>query len=347
MLQTLITNLIFLTMKITLIFTCLLISLSSAWSQSGRTETVSVVFLNADNLFDVTDDPGNYDNAYTPAGKRFWGPARYDEKIKMISELICSVTKKGLPDIIALAEVENRIVVKDLLLQKGIKRGKYNILMEDSEGQSDVALLYKTGALKVLEHKLLKPEPALETTDNVSIFYFKGELSDGRTYHFFINQWARRDGNSVSSEQKRINCAVTVRKEVDRILNFEREARIIILGSFNDEPTNRSMLSMLNATNKRKNLNKRDLYNLFYDIHNFDNQGSLVVNGIWQMYDQIIISPVLLKENENFHTSFTGGQIFNPDNKHPVPTFTGNNYTAGPGRNHPVYFLLSRDKTGK
>ncbi|MCD4770258.1 MAG: endonuclease/exonuclease/phosphatase family protein [Bacteroidales bacterium] len=334
-------------MKISLIFSCLLISLLSAWSQSGRTETVSVIFLNTDNLFDVTDDPGNYDNAYTPAGEHFWGPVRYDEKIKVISELIGSVTAKGLPDIIALAEVENRTVVEDLLSQKGLKRGKYNVLMEDNEGQSDVALLYKTGTLKVLEHKLLKPEPALEIADNASILYLKGELSDGRIYHLFINQWPCRDGSSVNSEQKRISCAVTVRKEVDRILNFEREARIIIMGSFNDEPTNRSLLGMLNATNKRKNLNQRDLYNLFYDIHNFDNRGSLVINGIWQMYDQIIVSPVLLKESECFHTSFQGGQIYNPDSKHPVSTFTGNDYTAGPGRNHPVYLLLSRDKPGK
>lgn len=331
-------------MKILLILTYLFISISSAWSQSGRTETVSVVFLNADNLFDVTDDPGIYDNAYTPAGAHFWGPERYDEKVKLISELISSVTDKGSPDIIALAGVENRTVIKDLLLCKGLKKGKYNIIMEDNEGQSDVALLYKTGSLKILEHKLLKAEPALETADNASILYLRGELSDGQIYHFFINQWPHRNSGMAGSEQKRLICAVTVRKEVDRILNFEREARIIILGSFNDEPTNRSLLSMLNATNKRKNLNVRDLYNLFYDIHNFDNSGSIVINGVWQMYDQIIVSPVLLKVNENFHTSFKGGEIYNPDSKYPVPTFTGDNYTAGPGRNHPVYFLLNRTR---
>ena len=83
-------------------------------------------------------------------------------------------------------------------------------------------------------------------------------------------------------------------------MNFERDARIIILGTFNDEPTNKSVLTMLNASNKRKNLNYRDLYNPFYDAHNMKEAGTVSVNGKIQMYDFIIVSPNYLKKTKDF-----------------------------------------------
>jgi endonuclease/exonuclease/phosphatase family metal-dependent hydrolase len=63
----------------------------------------------------------------------------------------------------------------------------------------------------------------------------------------------RRSGEERESEMRRITAAATLRKDIDNILNYENDARIIIMGDFNDEPTNRSLMQVLNATNKRKN----------------------------------------------------------------------------------------------
>ena len=135
------------------------------------------------------------------------------------------------------------------------------------------------------------------------IQYAELEFSKGNIIHLFINSWPDRKVSS-DSERERINCAVALRKEIDNILNFERDASIILAGTFYDEPTSKSIMSILNATNKRKNLDYRDLYNPFYDIHNNTESGTYEVNGRMQMFDFIIVSTGLLRNREGYKTGF-------------------------------------------
>jgi hypothetical protein len=171
--------------------------------------------------------------------------------------------------------------------------------------------------------------------------YNKIEMNDGETYYLFINEWPRNSIEGTSGEILRKQSAASLRKEVDLILNFERQAKIIIMGGFNDEPTNNSIMSILNSSGKRRNIGERDLYNPFFDLHNFNNRGTIEINGTWQMYDFIMVSPSLLISTDKFSTEFEGGIIGSPSESF-GPTYRGDEYLGGSGAHLPVSIELSR-----
>jgi endonuclease/exonuclease/phosphatase family metal-dependent hydrolase len=151
---------------------------------------------------------------------------------------------------------------------------------------------------------------------------------------------------------KRVMAALTLRREVDNILNIDNEAAILIMGDFNDEPTNRSIFQILNASNRMKNTHYRDLYNLMYDSHNIAGEGSITYNGVWQMFDQIIVSQSLLSKEGGYHVTFGAGKVFKGGNvlvKDPVTgdqvinrTYSGDKYLGGVSDHLPVYVLLEK-----
>jgi endonuclease/exonuclease/phosphatase family metal-dependent hydrolase len=203
-----------------------------------------------------------------------------------------------------------------------------------------------------------KPIPIVFGFDIVDvtrdILYVKGVTNDGKTCHIFVNHWPSRTTGAQESEIKRITAAVTLRKEVDNILNYENDARILIMGDFNDEPTNKSLLQILNATNKRKNISNRDLYNLMYDIHNTGTTGTITFQNSWQVFDQIIVSPAFLRKGDGYYLNFDDGRIYsnesmlftNPETgfKSPDRTYGGDTYYGGVSDHLPVYVILRKDE---
>jgi endonuclease/exonuclease/phosphatase family metal-dependent hydrolase len=137
-------------------------------------------------------------------------------------------------------------------------------------------------------------------------------------------------------------------------MNKEPDAKIIIMGDFNDEPTNRSIYEMLYANNKHKNANSRELYTLMYDLHNTGNIGTYFYRGRWNMLDQIIISRPLLIDKSGYHTDFDGGNIFrqewmlymNEKYNESVPnrTYGGPEYYGGVSDHFPVFVTLRKQE---
>jgi len=126
------------------------------------------------------------------------------------------------------------------------------------------------------------------------------------------------------------------------------------MGDFNDEPTNKSVMQILNATNKRKNVNYRDLYNLMFDMHNTGNEGSITYKDSWQMFDQIIVTPELLNKGTGYYLSYSDGKVYkgtevlftNPQTKLTGPnrTYDINSYPGGVSDHLPVYIILKKDE---
>ncbi len=63
----------------------------------------------------------------------------------------------------------------------------------------------------------------------------------------FVNHWPSRRGGQKESEPNRIAAAQTLRDAVDRIFNKDANAKIMVIGDFNDEPVNISVLETLKA----------------------------------------------------------------------------------------------------
>ena len=310
----------------------------------------TVMFYNVENLFDLEDDPATSDEEFTPTGEKEWTKDRYEKKLEDIVRVIMSLPAEELPAIIGLSEVENETVLRDLIDTRGLRRKGYKPLIIEGEDPRgiDCALLYREDFFKYDYHQLL---PVKDLSDDDyklrPILHVVGDAPDGKPVHIYVNHWKSRWGGVKETEPKRVYAGIALRREMDRLLSTEQSPRVIIMGDFNDDPTNKSMLDVLKAGNKRKNIAINDMYNLHYDIHNLSLGGSLNYQGNWQMYDQIILSYSLLNQSRGLTTGFDGGKILKEEwmlyhderngIKVPNRTYGGPNYYGGISDHFPVY----------
>jgi hypothetical protein len=313
----------------------------------------TVVFYNVDKLYDIINDPSANDEEFLPSATKQWNDEKYRKKITDISKVLSSINENDLPSMIGLAEVENQKVLEDLVASSKLRKAKYGIVHYESKDPDclDVALLYRKDEVEIIDTKPIPIVFGFDIKDvTKDILYVKCKIKDDNIFHLFVNHWPARIPNEQESEIKRITSAITLRKEVDNILNFDNKARIIIMGDFNDEPTNKSMMQMLNATDKRKNSTYRDLYNLMYDSHNTSDEGSFFESTKWFMFDQIIVSTPLFNNRLGSFLSFGDGKIYRgvepqkTDNQQkiitPEPTYSGDKYVGGASSHFPVYVIL-------
>lgn len=310
----------------------------SAHAQSGKNSEISFATFNLDNFYDINDDPYDTDNDYTSKGRFFWGEDRYKRKKEALTEVIKSISPGTFPEILILTGFENNRVIDDLLSDRSYRKSAYKSYF--APGEFKAVILSTENIVKDVRFKnlALNNEPEFEQY----ILYAELEFINEDIIHVFINNWSERKAGA-DSERERIRCAVALRKEIDNILNFERDAGIIVTGTFFDEPTSKSVMSVLNATNKRKNLDYRDLYNPFYDIHNNNNLGTYEINGKLHMFDFTIVSAGLLRKREGYQAGFNQASIVTGDNSTPAPTFRGEEYVGGAGRYFPVLINLTKN----
>jgi predicted extracellular nuclease len=313
-----------------------------------------VVSYNVENLFDTVDAPQFQDEDFTPGGIKRWTYERYEKKLDDLSRVILSIPEREMPAIIGLAEVENRNVLSDLAGNRGMKRGKYEIIHEDGKDPRGIecALLYRPDLFRYRSHEYIPVEDPVDPEYLYrGILHVKGNAPDGSGLHIFMNHWKSRSGGTMETERQRMYAAITLRKQLDLLLSRESDFRVIIMGDFNDEPTNRSITNGLSASGKRKNINLGDQYNLFYDLHNLQGKGTYNYMGQWNMLDQIIVSYNLLNQQKGLSTNFEGGSILKEEwmlyesekwgEKLPSATYSGTDYFGGPSDHLPVYVVFT------
>ena len=105
---------------------------------------LTFVELNCENLFDYRHDEGKDDTEYLPEATRHWTKKRYWRKQNNIAQEILSCSDDGIPDLIALCEVENDSALHDLTKRSLLRNAGYEYLMTSSPDLRgiDVALLY-------------------------------------------------------------------------------------------------------------------------------------------------------------------------------------------------------------
>lgn len=314
----------------------------------------TVMFYNVENLFDTADAPGFRDEEFTPGSKKEWNYARYEKKLTDIARVILSLPGKELPAVIGFAEVENERVLRDLTYSRGLSRKKYKALVIEGEDPRgiDCGVIYREDLFKYKSHELI-PVEDLQKKGNImrGILHVTGTAPDGEPLHIFVNHWKSRSGGVSQTEPLRVYAAIAMRRQLDQLMSRESEPRYIIMGDFNDEPTNRSLTDILHAGNKRKNPFITDSYNLFYDMHNTSNTGSHFYRGTWSMLDQIIVSYNLINQPKDLTTTYDGGKILKEewmlyhnekeDSYSPNRTYGGDNYFGGISDHLPVYVTFT------
>jgi len=331
----------------------LLCLLSHQGQAQKKVKTFAVLSYNVENLFDTVDTPGFKDEDFTPGGIKNWTWDRYKSKLDALGKVISSLPGKEMPAIVGLAEVENRTVLEGLVSIRGLRRSKYEIIHEEGVDPRGIecAMLYRPDLFKYLSHEYIPVEdPSNPDYQYRGILHVKGIAPDGSTLHIFMNHWKSR-GGGAKTEKQRMFTAISLRKQLDLLLSRESGFKVIMMGDFNDEPTNQSISNGLSASGKRKNIHMGDHFNLFYDLHNLENQGTYNYKGQWNMLDQIIISHNLLNQKRGLSTTFEGGAILKEEwmlyqsekygDMLPSATYGGPEYFGGPSDHLPVYLVFT------
>jgi endonuclease/exonuclease/phosphatase family metal-dependent hydrolase len=269
-----------------IVFLLLLFDITITVAQQNTSPQRAIVgFYNLENLFDTVNDPKTIDEEFLPEGTNNWTTERYGVKLANMSKVVASF----YPDILGVSEIENRKVLEDLVAHPNIVSKRYQIVhfdMSDDRGV-DVALLYRASVFKpfiINRLRIKNPEDAnFKTRD---ILWVKG-LCLGDTLHVAVNHWPSRRGGK---EDMRLIAARVLRNAVDSVLAINPKANIVILGDFNDDPNNRSIKKILMASDS--NEKKSSLVNTAEPTFK-KGYGSLSFNGVWNLFDQVIISRAL------------------------------------------------------
>ncbi len=247
----------------------------------------TVAFYNLENLFDVYDDPNTLDDDFTPEGRKKWNAKRYQRKIKKLSAVISQIgtdESNTAPIVIGLAEVENLQVLTDLVNSKKLRGFHYGIVHYDSPDERgiDVAFLYQKKYFEYLDSKtvtLLLYDEEGQRDYTRDILWVKGKLK-GELFYFIVNHWPSRRKGTAETEHKRIGAAKLNHEIIATINDTTENAKIIIMGDFNDGPRNTSI---------KQYLVTEQFYNPFESIIDKGN-GSLKYDDEWLLFDQIILS---------------------------------------------------------
>ena len=328
----------------------LIILLFFSFSCKTSPSSISIAFYNVENLFDTEDDPKIDDSYYLPSSPIKWDVEKYNKKLNDLAFVISQLADNEIPQFIGLCEVENLKVVKDLANQEKLKAGNFGIVHYDSEDERgiDVAFLYNKTIFSVKETKTYQiPLPDNDKTRD--ILYVKGKLANGETLYFLINHWPSRSEGRIETEAKRITAAQTLKTAKDEKLANDKNAKIIAMGDFNDEPSNVSLSKYCDSEGDLDKVDANEFYNPMAALENKD-LGSYRFRDYWDMLDQIMVSQALLKPAKNkVYYQKNSASIKDEDwmkqhgNKYegfPLRTFGGQNYLGGYSDHFPVYIKL-------
>lgn len=316
-------------------------------NREDESDQIRISFYNVENLFDTINEPVKLDDEFTPESEKKWGTERYNDKLSKLSRVFASMGDgTDAPAIVGLAEVENKTVLNDLLKTEAFSANRYGIVHQESPDMRgiDLALLYRKDLVKLKSESFIEATfPAESEYTSRDILYAETQI-DGERLHIIINHWPSRYGGAEKSEPRRLRVAELVRNKVDEIQKKSADAKIILLGDFNDGPTNKSITTVLKADTVRKESPKNHLVNISFPIEK-NGGGSYNYRGQWQLMDQIIVSKALLSD-KNMNTSEELTKVLREDymlykdkryGPKPNRSFGGPNYYGGYSDHLPIY----------
>lgn len=318
-----------------------------------------IAFYNLENFYDTIDNPIVNDNDFTPKGEKNYDAEIYLNKVGKLASVLSQLGSDEKPEsqspdgpaIIGVAEIENDTVLTDLVNHPLLKKRNYKIVHYDSRDVRgvDVALLYNPKYFKVEESRALfvkLPGGSKDSYFTRDVLWVRGKL-DGETINVYVNHWPSRLGGEERSAPARAAAAMVCKNHMDSIIKADGEQKFVIMGDLNDDPVSPSIVEVLKAKGKIKDVKPGGLYNPWIDMYK-KGYGTLAYQDAWGLFDQIMVSYQWLdKEQKGFH--FYKQVIFNrefiTENKgrykgYPMRTWDGNTYRGGYSDHFPTYLVM-------
>ena len=348
--------------------------------QPKRYALYGVAFYNLENLFDTLHDAGKNDYEYLPSGTNKWGKMKYEAKLhnmaRVLSELCTDKLPQG-PAVIGVSELENHLALEDLLNQPSLAgRGlKYVDVAGPDRRGVECAFIYNPRFFQ-MERYMHVPyyyAPSGRVDDPLVGFYtdeqgevqaytdLKGDtthitrgflvmqgLLAGERMFFIVNHWPSRAAGSETRER----AGFQVRMLKDALMASHPEAKVMIMGDMNDDPADKSMTTALGCKHQTDKVKKAtDLFNPWHETLYKRGQGTLLYQGKWNLFDQIVFSGNLLGTDRTSlkfykHEIFMRDYLFQQEGKYkgsPLRTHAGGVWLNGYSDHLPTYVYLIKE----
>ena len=306
----------------------LVLLLCAAWMgvHAQERDSLLVMFWNVENFFDWTDQgTGDSDKEFSSYGDRHWTKSRFYEKCDAIAKSIFLIGDiyGRMPDVIGLAEVENRGIITKLLNYTLLRKYDYAVVHRDSDDRRgiDVALLYRRSSMSLLSESFVTPVLDGEKMSTRYILQAEMQLSDGSNINFIVNHHPSKYGGEEESEARR-NAAM---ETLGNICDSLGRDNIVAMGDFNDTPDG-NQFALVGDILENKGL----------PLHQ-GHEGSIRYKGKWELIDFFMVSSdVRSSEMEVVRVPFLMTYDRKYPGEKPLRTYSGPRYLGGVSDHCPI-----------
>ena len=284
---------------------------------------------------------------------RNWNFGRYWRKLNNIGRVIqqcgsATLTQRRdgamLPDIVALLEVENDSTLFMLTRRSLLKGAGYKYVMTNSLDARgiDVAMIYNPLTFRLESSYSIRPELKRSKSDTVGIktrdiLYAKGVMRARDTLHIFVvHAPSRRNGKSAT-EGYRMQVEQRMMQSVDSIRNINPNAKIVLMGDFNDYSNDRALKDIVSRGFVETSKGIRGL-----NYEKTGVSGTYKYQGAWNSLDHIFLSTGAQQQVERCFI-YDAAWLLEEDNQggyKPFRTYLGPKYHDGVSDHLPIVLQL-------
>ena len=286
-------------------------------------DSLTIVSYNVENLFDCEHDTLKNDSSFLPHGLHHWNYHHYQTKLNRIAQVLVNISGWESAALVGLCEVENKRCLRDLCYR--LKRFHYQYVHYESDDERgiDVALLYDSTKVKILNSKTLCVP--LENDVTRDILYVKALIEGKDTLHAMVCHLPSQLGGSSTTSKKRQIAKQVIQNEINTILHVQPKANVVVMGDMNSE-----------AIDDLQGMN-----NLMIDLEK-EGIGTHKYQGMWSCLDQFYVSSAL--KNTTRASVFSPEWLLEEDTKYldyqPKRTYVGYRYHDGYSDHLPVVLKI-------
>lgn len=298
-------------------------------------DTLLAVFWNLENFFDHIDGgAGESDTEWSSFGSRRWTKRRFHAKCSAVAKSVFWISGKygRMPDIIGLAEIENRRVLVRLLGDTLLRKYGYGIIHYDSSDRRgiDVALLYRKSLFKENSISLEVPSYEGKELNTRDILQVCLENDDGLEINFIVNHHPSKYGGTEASRGRRTAAMQALRSMCDSLVLVQPHVPIVAMGDFNDTPDG-EQFHILDGR----------LVNMADSLFKAG-EGTIRYEGKWDLIDMFLVSPSVSSSAAMEICRIPFLMVW--ERKHPgfrpLRTYSGPRYMGGVSDHCPVVLRL-------
>lgn len=242
-----------------------------------------------------------------------------------------------LPDIVALLEVENDSTLFMLTKRSLLKGAGYKYVMTNSLDARgiDVAMIYNPLTFRLERCYSIRPD--IENLKTRDILYAKGIMRARDTLHIFVvHAPSRRNGKSAT-EGHRLQVERRMMQSVDSIRNINPDAKIVLMGDFNDYSNDRALKDIVSRGFVETSKGVRGL-----NYEKTGVSGTYKYQGAWNSLDHIFLSTGAQRQVERCFI-YDAAWLLEEDNQggyKPFRTYLGPRYHDGVSDHLPIVLQL-------